>query len=111
MLTESAFTVVQANVADWPGLMVDGVAAHPNTSTCVGKPITATVAVEVSSFTLLRAVSTYVVVVLGDTDSVPEVATLPMPAIFTVSALRVRQLSVTGCPATICFGSAVKNRI
>src|SRR5436190_4981309 len=85
MLTEAAFTVVQANVADWPGLMVDGVAAPPNTSTCVGKPITAMVAVEVSSFTLLRAVSTYVVVVVGDTVSVPEVATLPMPEIFTVS--------------------------
>jgi hypothetical protein len=33
MLTESAFAVLQAKVADWPGLMVDGVAVHPYTST------------------------------------------------------------------------------
>ena len=55
ILTESALTLVQLKVDDWPALMFAGVAEHPNNAGTV-EVITVTATDEVSSFTLLRAV-------------------------------------------------------
>src|SRR5690242_10273071 len=109
ILTVSALRLIQESVEDWPAEIVDGVAVQPISAGPVGRPSTWTVTVVVSSFTLLRAVSVYVVVCRGETVVDPFTATFPMPVMLTVSAFCVFQESVTAWPAMICFGSARKN--
>jgi len=55
MLTKSALALIQESVEDCPALMLEGDAVQLDSCGPV-KPVTTTVADEVSSLTLLRAV-------------------------------------------------------
>src|SRR5579864_4578834 len=101
MKTLLALTLVHASVDDWPAAMVGGVAVHPVSCTWFGVVSTTTVTDAVSSFTLLRAVRIYVVVCVGETEIDPFTDWFPRPAIFTVSAFSVFQVSIDDCPVMI----------
>ena len=89
MVTFVAFTVANMRVADSPCMMFIGVAVHVRIWGCGF--ITVTVAVALSWLVSFLAVSTYVVVAVGDTESVPlDGFTVPIPVIETEVAFNTR---------------------
>src|SRR5947209_2034915 len=111
MDTVVAFNVAKNKVADSPCMMFIGLAVHAVNVGWVCRTTTEVVAV--SDPFALRAVRVYIVVVFGETLTVPlDGLTFPMLGVMlTVSAFSTFHASVEDCPASIVSGVAVKNRI
>jgi hypothetical protein len=100
--------VIQVNVENWPAEIVDGLAANEMIAGNVAV-FTVITAVAVTVPPDPAAVSVYVVVAVGLTETDPLSGCVPVtPLIETVVTFVVVQLSVDDCPAVIRDGLATK---